>query len=59
MLTSKKKASPSSFGKNIICLFEIPQAIVVDNGLQFDNIAFRTFCSELKIKNLYSMSRYS
>ena len=44
--------------KNIICWFRIPQAIVADNGPQFDNIAFKTFCLELKIKNLYSTSRY-
>ena len=40
--------------KNIICRFGIPQAIIADNGPQFDSVAFKTFCSELKIKNLYS-----
>ncbi|KAL6323362.1 hypothetical protein AAG906_029369 [Vitis piasezkii] len=44
--------------KNIICRFRIPQAIVADNGPQFDNIAFKTFCLEIKIKNLYSTSCY-
>ena len=44
--------------KNIICRFGIPQAIVDDNGPQFNNITFRTFCSKLKIKNLYSTPRY-
>ena len=44
--------------KNIVCRFGILQAIVVDNVPQFDNIAFRTFFSELKIKNLYSTPRY-
>ena len=44
--------------KNIIYRFRIPQAIVADNGPQFDNIAFKTFCLEPKIKNLYSTSRY-
>ena len=44
--------------KNIVCWFGIPEAIVADNGPQFDSIAFRTFCWELKIKNLYSTSRY-
>ena len=38
--------------KNIICWFRISQAIIVDNGLQFDSVAFRTFCSELKIKKI-------
>ena len=44
--------------KNIICRFGIPQAIIADNGLQFNSIAFRNFCSELKIQNLYSTPRY-
>ena len=35
-----------------------PQAIVANNGPQFDNIAFRTFCTELNIKNLYSTPYY-
>ena len=35
-----------------------PQAIVANNGSQFDNIAFRTFCTELNIKNLYSTPYY-
>ena len=30
----------------------------MDNGPQFDNIVFRTFYSELNIKNLYSSPRY-
>ncbi|RVW76241.1 hypothetical protein CK203_048946 [Vitis vinifera] len=34
--------------KNIICRFGIPQTIIADNGPQFDSIAFRNFCSELK-----------
>ena len=37
-----------------MCRFEIPLAIVSDNGLQFDNQGFRSFCSSLKIKNKYS-----
>ena len=45
--------------KNIIFRFEIPQTIIADNGPQFDSIAFGTFCSELKIKNLYSTPQYS
>ena len=41
-----------------MCWFEVPQAIVADNGPQFDSIVFQTFCSELNIKNLYSTPRY-
>ena len=44
--------------KNIICHFGIPQAIIAENGLQFDSITFRNFCSELKIQNSYSTPRY-
>nr|CAN65306.1 hypothetical protein VITISV_042320 [Vitis vinifera] len=40
--------------KNIICCFGIPQTIIANNGLQFDSITFRNFCSELNIRNLYS-----
>ena len=32
--------------------------IIADNDHQFDSVAFRTFISELKIKNLYSTPRY-
>ena len=38
--------------------FRIPQSIVIDNGPQFDNRVYRNFCSELKIKNLYSTPWY-
>ncbi|KAK2998485.1 hypothetical protein RJ639_023954 [Escallonia herrerae] len=37
------------FWKNIICRFGVPRALVVDNGKQFDNGKFRTFCSNLSI----------
>ena len=40
--------------RNIICGYGIPRLIVSDNGKQFDNSAFRDFCSELGIKNYYS-----
>ena len=40
--------------KNIICRYGIPMVLVSDNGKQFDNSAFRDFCSELGIKNHYS-----
>ena len=40
--------------RNIVCRFEIPRILVSNNGKQFDNSAFRGFCSELSIKNHYS-----
>ena len=44
--------------KNIVYRFRIPQSIVTDNGPQYDSWVYRNFCCELKIKNLYSTSRY-
>ena len=43
---------------SIICRFGIPRALVSDNGKQFDNLKFRDFCAELKIKNYYSSPAY-
>ena len=37
--------------KNIICRYGILRVLVSDNGKQFDNEAFRDFCSQLGIKN--------
>lgn len=39
---------------NFVCRFGIPQAIVTDNGKQFDNPRFRGLCQSLGIKNLFS-----
>ncbi|KAL6339389.1 hypothetical protein AAG906_032918 [Vitis piasezkii] len=36
--------------KNIASRFGIPQSIVADNGLQFDSIAFKTFCSKKRLE---------
>ena len=44
----------SFFWRNIICRFGIPRVLVSNNGKQFDNSAFRDFCSKLDIKNHYS-----
>ena len=40
--------------RNIIYRYGIPRVLVSDNGKQFDNSAFKDFCSELSIKNHYS-----
>ena len=58
MLASKTKMSPSSYGKKLSAVFGIPHTIIADNGPQFDSIAFRNFCSELNIRNSYSIPRY-
>ena len=39
--------------KNIISRYDIPRVLVLENGKQFDNNAFRDFCLELGIKNHY------
>ena len=36
--------------QRIICRFEVPSYITVDNGNQFECTEFRHFCSELGIK---------
>ncbi|XP_022159003.1 uncharacterized protein LOC111025448 [Momordica charantia] len=39
---------------NIVCRFGIPNAIVTDNGKQFDNAKFKDFCMKLGISHLSS-----
>lgn len=46
------------FWMNIVTSFRIPNALVSDNRLQFDSKAYRKYCSDLKIKNMYSSSAY-
>ena len=40
--------------KNIVCRFGFPRTIISDNGRQFDSQAFKSFCSNLGIRNKYS-----
>ena len=40
--------------KNIVCRFGIPKTIISDNGRQFDSKGFRSFYSNLGIRNKYS-----
>ena len=44
--------------RNIITRFGVPESLISDNGLQFDNKAFRAFCNDLSIKNRYSTPAY-
>ena len=44
--------------RNVVCRFGIPQSIITDNGPQFDSKVYRSFCHEMKIKNLYSTLWY-
>ena len=59
LATIMEKNIQSFVWKNIICRYGIPKVLVSDNGKQFDNIAFRDFCSELGIKNHYSSPAHS
>ena len=45
--------------RNIICRFGIPRVLVSGNRKQFNNSAFRDFCSKLGIKNHYSSPAHS
>ena len=49
-----KKNIRSFVWRNIIYRYGIPRLLVSNNGKQFDNSAFKDFCSELGIKNHYS-----
>ena len=40
--------------QSIIYRFGIPKALISDNGKQFDNHKFKSFCIELGINNYYS-----
>ena len=59
LATITEKKIRSFVWRNIICRYGIPGVLVSDNGKQFDNIAFRDFCSELGIKNHYSSPAHS
>jgi ribonuclease HI len=44
--------------RSVICRFGIPYSIVSDNGAQFDGKPFRSWCTELGIRNHYSTPMY-
>ena len=44
--------------KNVVTKFGVPQTFISDNGLQFDNKAFRRYCCDLGITNRYSTPAY-
>ena len=54
LATITEKNIRSFVWRNIICRYGILRVLVSNNGKQFDNNAFRDFCSELGIKNHYS-----
>ena len=58
LATIMEKNVRSFVWKNIICRYDIPRVLVLDNRKQFDNDAFRDFCSQLEIKNHYLSSAH-
>ena len=44
--------------KSVITRFEIPWAVISDNGTQFEGKLFKGFCSELGIRNFFSSPGY-
>ena len=45
LATITKKNMRSFVQRNIIYRYDIPRVLVLNNGKQFDNDAFRDFCS--------------
>ena len=54
LATIMEKSIRTFVWRKIICRYGIPRVLVSNNGKQFDNNAFKDFCSELGIKNHYS-----
>jgi transposase InsO family protein len=46
------------FWQNIVCRFGVPKAITVDNGTQFDDETFKTFCSQIGTKIHFASVRH-
>ena len=59
LATITEKNIRSFVWRNIICKYGIPRVLVSNNGKQFNNSAFKDFCSELGIKNHYSSPTHS
>ncbi|KAK3012717.1 hypothetical protein RJ639_009699 [Escallonia herrerae] len=52
-IISKKKRE-DFFWQAVVCHFGIPRVLVTDNGKQFDNPTFRTFCANLTIEQRFT-----
>ncbi|KAK2997226.1 hypothetical protein RJ639_026117 [Escallonia herrerae] len=53
-LQSLKRNVKISFWRAVVCRFGIPRVLVTDNGKQFDNPTFRTFCANLSIEQRFT-----
>jgi len=43
------------FWQNIICRFEVPRTLTVDNGKQFDSDKFKEFCRSIGTKIAFAL----
>ena len=55
LVTIIEKNVRSFVWRNIICRYGIPRVLVLDNRKQFDNKSYTDFCSQLGIRNHYSL----
>ncbi|KAK2997699.1 hypothetical protein RJ639_026010, partial [Escallonia herrerae] len=54
LATITKKKCEDFFWRAIVCRFGIPRVLVTDNGKQFDNPTFWTFCTNLAIEQRFT-----
>jgi hypothetical protein len=52
--TITSKIAHKFFWQNIVCLFEVPSELIVDNGKQFDNQDFSEFCNSNATKVVFA-----
>ena len=48
-----------TFIKDLMCRFEIPQSITVDNGTVFDSVLVREFLGEYGVSLIHSTPYYA
>ncbi|KAK3017080.1 hypothetical protein RJ639_007011 [Escallonia herrerae] len=54
LATISEKKCEDFFWRAVVCRFGIPRVLVTDNGKQFDNPTFRTFCANLSIEQHFT-----
>ncbi|KAK3015328.1 hypothetical protein RJ639_007271 [Escallonia herrerae] len=54
LATITEKKCEDFFWRAIICCYGIPRVLVTDNGKQFDNPTFLTFCTNLAIEQCFT-----
>ncbi|KAK3007570.1 hypothetical protein RJ639_014416 [Escallonia herrerae] len=54
LATISEKKCEDFFWRAVVCHFGIPRVLVTDNGKQFDNPTFRTFCANLSIEQRFT-----